>query len=91
MMEAPDRQLRLRWHAGDVAAPDFRTQVLFYVDGHLVERSLAGSGLIRESVWFLPEVVGPRRISVQVQPPFVPDEVSAGDNPRKLGIFLHSQ
>jgi hypothetical protein len=63
--------------------------VTFYVDGELVEQSLAGSGPVRESVLPLPDVIGPKRISVRVEPPFLPGERLGRDDPRRLGIFLH--
>ena len=90
MMDAPGGELRLRWHAGDPAMPDYRTQVRFYLDGDLVERSIAGSGLIRESSWKLPGKFGPRRVSVRVDPPFVSRGAQSRDDPRRLGIFLYS-
>lgn len=80
----------IRWHAGDTAAPDYRTEVSFYVDGALVERSPARSGPIRESVLPLPRVPGLKRISVRVAPPFVPSAASGGQDQRRLGIFIHS-
>lgn len=91
MMDAPGQELRLRWHAGDLATPDYRTQVVFYVDGDLVERSLAGSGLVRESVWKLSEAIGPRRVSVRVEPPLLPSESPEGRDRRRLGIFLYAR
>jgi hypothetical protein len=90
-MDAPGGELRLRWHAGDPETPDYRTQVRFYVDGELVERSIAGSALVRESAWRLPEAIGPRRVSVHVDPPLVPPPGPGRDDPRRLGIFLYSR
>jgi hypothetical protein len=87
--DPPGREIRLRWHIGDAAAPEYRARVTFYVDGELVEQSLAGSGPVRESVLPLPDVIGPKRISVRVEPPFLPGERLGRDDPRRLGIFLH--
>ena len=81
--------LAVRWHAGDAAAPDYRAQVSFYVDGELVERSPARSGVVRESVLPLPLVAGYKRISVRVDPPFVPAS-AGGHDERRLGVFIHS-
>jgi hypothetical protein len=89
MVDPPGRQTRLRWHAGDVAAPEYQARVSFYVDGDLVEQSLVSSGLVRESALPLPEVSGPKRVSVRVEPPFLPGERLGRDDPRRLGIFLH--
>jgi hypothetical protein len=88
-VDAPGRQLRLRWHVGDVAAPDYRARVSFYVDGRLVERSVVGPGPVRESVLPLPDVAGLKRISIQVDPPFRPGPTLGRDDPRRLGIFIH--
>jgi len=80
----------VRWHAGDEAAGDYRARVSFYVDGSLVEQSVALPGRIRETWLPLPAVSGFKRISVQVSPPFVPAEASSGGDPRQLGVFIHS-
>ena len=61
----------------------------FFVDGLLVESSVTGSGPIRESVLPLPDVAGPKRISVLVDPPFLPGPSLGRDDPRRLGIFIH--
>ena len=79
----------IQWHAGDPAYPGYRADVAFYVDGVLVERSVAASGRRRESVLPLPAVAGFKRISVRVEPPFVPAEVGGTDE-RRLGIFVHA-
>lgn len=80
----------VRWHTGDGAATDYRAEVSFYVDGVLVEKSLAGAGRIRESLLPLPPVAGFKRISVRVRPPFVPSRSLGGGDRRQLGVFLHS-
>jgi hypothetical protein len=80
----------VRWHAGDEASPDYRARVSFYVDGALVQESLARSGAIRETVLPLPAVAGFKRISVRVVPPFVPAARSASEDRRSLGVFVHS-
>lgn len=80
----------VRWHAGDGAAGAYRARVSFYVDGTLVERSIALPGQIRETWLPLPAVAGFKRISVRVSPPFVPAEASSGDDRRQLGVFIHS-
>jgi hypothetical protein len=90
-VDPPGRELRLRWHVGDRAAPEYRARVSFYVDGDLVEQSLVSPGPVRQSVLPLPEVRGPKRISVRVEPPFLPGERLGRDDPRRLGIFLHEQ
>jgi hypothetical protein len=80
----------VRWHAGDRAAPNYSADVSFYVDGALVERSLALSGHVRESTLPLPAVPGYKRISIRVSPPFVPGAASGASDRRQLGIFIHS-
>jgi hypothetical protein len=79
----------IRWHAGDEKAPGYRADVSFYVDGTLVERSLADGGRIRQSVLRLPAVAGFKRVSVRVSPPFVPSTALGSDDRRTLGIFIH--
>jgi hypothetical protein len=79
----------VRWHAGDEAAQDYRAVVSFYVDGILVQRSLAASGRIQESRLPLPAVAGFKRISVRVRPAFVPALMLGGPDQRRLGVFLH--
>jgi len=54
-----------------------------------VERSTVGSGPVRESTLPLPPVAGLKRISVRVEPPFLPGEALGRDDPRRLGIFIH--
>lgn len=80
----------VRWHVGDEASPDYGARVSFYVDGTLVEESLARSGAIRETVLPLPAVPGFKRISVRVVPPFVPAAHSGSEDRRRLGVFVHS-
>jgi hypothetical protein len=80
----------LRWHAGDIAAASYRAEVSLYMDGQLVERSLALPGRNRESVLPLAPVAGVKRLSVRVVPPFVPAEHLGGDDRRSLGILVHS-
>ena len=82
--------LIVRWHVGDEAARDYRAEVSFYVDGALVEKSLAVSGRIRESALPLPAAQGFKRISVRVSPPYVPAEAFGAADRRRLGIFIHS-
>jgi hypothetical protein len=84
------RELVVRWHAGDRGLRDYSAVVSFYVDGELVERSVARPGRIRESVLPLPAVPGFKRVSVRVSPPFVPAETTGGEDRRELGIFIHS-
>jgi O-antigen ligase/polysaccharide polymerase Wzy-like membrane protein len=88
-VDTPATAVIVRWHAGDAAVPDYRGEVSFFVDGALVERSIAVSGRGRESILPLPAVAGFKRISVRVNPPFVPAEYE-GEDRRRLGIFLHS-
>lgn len=88
-VDTPAPAVIVRWHAGDPASPDYGAEVSFYVDGALVERSIAASARIRESVLPLPAVAGFKRISVRVAPPFVPAEFGGTDR-RRLGIFIHS-
>lgn len=90
VVDTAAREVIVRWHAGDRAARDYRAEVTFYVDGSLVERSLALPGRIRESVLPLPEVAGYNRISVRVSPPFVPAATPGGSDRRRLGVFIHS-
>ncbi len=80
----------VRWHVGDRAVPDYHAEVSFFVDGRLVQRSLASSGQIRESVLPLPSVPGFKRISMRVFPPFVPATALGGADRRQLGVFVHS-
>jgi hypothetical protein len=81
-----------RWHAppedggGRWNAP----AATFYVDGTLVERSVALPGQVRDTWLPLPAVSGFKRISVLVSPPFVPAEGSIGGDQRQLGVFIHS-
>ncbi len=89
-VDTPARAVRLLWHVGDHAASGYRAEVAFYVDGVLVERSLASAGRVRESVLPLPPALGVKRISVRVTPPFVPAELLGGGDRRQLGVFLHS-
>jgi hypothetical protein len=83
------RELRVRWHTGDPTAGGYTAVVSFYVDGELVEKSVARAGHIRESVLPLPPVPGLKRVSVRVSPPFIPGERGKNDD-RRLGIFIHS-
>jgi O-antigen ligase len=84
-------EITLQWHAGDPAAPEYETPVSFYVEGRLVETSLAAAGQQRISVLPLPTDPGFKRISVKVGHAFVPDaELHNGDR-RELGIFLDNQ
>jgi hypothetical protein len=85
------RELILRWHTGDPVQPGYRAVVSFFVDGELVEKSVASSGRIRESVLPLPQVQGLKRVSVRVSPPFIPANANGGEDRRRLGIFLHSR
>jgi len=80
----------VRWHAGDLAARAYRARVSFYVDGTLVERSIALPGQVRDTWLPLEPVAGFKRISVLVSPPFVPAEASIGSDRRQLGVFIHS-
>jgi O-antigen ligase len=80
----------VRWHVGDEAAKDYRAEVSFFVDGALVEKSVAPSGRIRESALPLPASRGFKRISVRVSPPYVPAEAFGAADRRRLGIFIHS-
>ena len=89
-VDTPARAVVLRWHAGDAAAPRYRADVSFYVDGQLVERSPALPGRDRESVLPLPAVAGVKRISVRVVPPFVPADHLGSADRRTLGIFIRS-
>lgn len=82
--------LALRWHAGDARATSYRPEVSFFVDGQLVERTVALPGRVRESVLPLPAASGFKRVSVRVAPPFVPAQSLGGDDQRALGVFLHS-
>jgi hypothetical protein len=88
-VDTPAPAVIVRWHAGDQAGPDYRAEVSFFVDGALVERSIAMSGRSRESVLPLPAVVGFKRVSVRVVPPFIPAEFGGTDE-RRLGIFIQS-
>jgi len=89
MADPPGPELELRWHAGDISAPEYRARVSFFVDGHLVEESVVGSGPVRQSTLPLPAKARPVRISVRVEPPFIPGPGPGGPDPRRLGIFIH--
>jgi hypothetical protein len=82
-----DPEMVVRWHAGDLSAPDYRAEVCFYVDGVLVQRALASSGVVRESRLPLPPVKGSKRISIRVTPPLVKGQ---GTDAQSLGVFLHA-
>jgi hypothetical protein len=88
-IDTPAPAVRVEWHAGDPAFPAYRADVSFYVDGVLVERSAAASGRRRQSLLPLPKAAGFKRISVRVEPPFIPAE-HGGKDERRLGIFVHS-
>jgi hypothetical protein len=89
-VDAQAPALVVRWHTGDPSAPEYRPEVVFYVDGIARERSIALPGAIRESRLPLPPVTGFKRISVRVVPPFVPAARLGGSDRRELGIFIHS-
>jgi O-antigen ligase len=89
MADPPGRELELRWHVGDVSAPEYRARVSFFVDGQLVEESVVGSGPVRQSTLPLPAKTRPVRVSVRVEPPFIPGPGRGGPDPRRLGIFIH--
>jgi len=80
----------LRWHAGDRAAPGYEANVSFFVDGAHVATTSVRSGVVRETRLPLPVAKGFKRISVRVEPPFVPARELGGDDDRRLGIFVHS-
>jgi O-antigen ligase len=90
VVDAQAPALVVRWHTGDRAAPEYRPEVVFYVDGVARERSIALPGRIRESRLPLPPAAGFKRISVRVVPPFVPAERLGGSDRRPLGVFIHS-
>jgi hypothetical protein len=89
-VDATSAGVIVRWHAGDPAAGAYRASVSFYVDGALVERTIALPGQVRDTWLPLPAVAGFKRISVLVSPPFVPAEASSGSDRRQLGVFIHS-
>jgi hypothetical protein len=89
-IDTPAPVVALRWHVGDPSVPGYVAEVSFYVDGVLVERSLARPGVIRESRLPLPSASGFKRISVRVTPPFVPAHATGRSDDRRLGVFLHS-
>jgi hypothetical protein len=86
-VESSKPDMVVRWHAGDVSAPDYRAEVCFYVDGVLVERALASSGVVRESRLRLPLVTGAKRISIRVTPPFIQGQ---GADAQSFGVFIHA-
>jgi hypothetical protein len=89
-VDTPATAVALRWHAGDAAAPRYRAEVSFYVDGRMVERSPALPGRERVTLLPLPALPGVKRISIKVSPPFVPADHGVGDDRRELGVFIHS-
>jgi O-antigen ligase len=80
----------VRWHAGDRQAHRYVTSVSFFVDGAHVVTTTARSGAVRETWLPLPLASGFKRISVRVDPPFVPARELGGSDDRPLGIFVHS-